>query len=100
MKPLDRRVQRILLEAAVAAPNYGLLAPAKKLLETLPALNLDDEIKALTTALIYFGLGRPRAALAALHGCGHPRALALTQKIERYIDHMVSQKRALLVPHY
>src|SRR5260363_149914 len=40
--------------------------PAQGLLNALPALGLDRETKALTTAMIRFGLKKPRSALNAL----------------------------------
>src|SRR5260364_272441 len=63
---LQQEIKRLLVEAAIAAPNYGLTMPAQGLLNALPALGLDRETKALTTAMIRFGLKKPRSALNAL----------------------------------
>ncbi len=63
---LNREVRRLIVEAAIAAPNYGLMRHAKTLLDAFGALQLPSEVRALSAAMVYFGLCRPRAALAAL----------------------------------
>lgn len=96
MTDLDRDIKRLLVETALAAPNYGLFGPAHALLGALPALGLDAATQALTTAMVQFGLFRPRAALKALKGVHDSRAPALRQLIVAYLDEAARKKRALI----
>lgn len=96
MSTLQKATKRILVEAAIAAPNYGLSAPAEGLLEALPVLELDRETRALTTAMIRFGLGKPRSALKALKGIDDQDATTLRRNIAEYLEEMDRKKRALM----
>ncbi len=91
---LQRDIKRLLVEAAIAAPNYGLTAPAQGLLNALPALGLDHETKALVTAMIRFGLKKPRSALNALKGIDNEDAHALRRSIVEYLEEMDRKRRA------
>ncbi|CCD29238.1 Type III secretion system SsaH protein [Candidatus Glomeribacter gigasporarum BEG34] len=91
---LQQEIKRLLVEAAIAAPNYGLTMPAQGLLNALPALGLDRETKALTTAMIRFGLKKPRSALNALKGIDNEDARVLRQTIVEYLEEMERKRRA------
>ncbi len=91
---LQREIKRILVEAAIAAPNYGLSAPTQGLLNALPALGLDRETRALITAMIRFGLKKPRGALKALKGIDNEEAHVLRRSIVECLEEIDRKKRA------
>ncbi len=92
MTGLDREVRRLIVEAAIAAPNYGLTSHAKALLGTFGALNLEAEVRALSSAMVYFGLCRPRAALAALKSQTSEKVQELRTMILAYQKEIAQKK--------
>jgi len=95
MAELERDVKQLLVEAALAAPNHGLLAQAQGLLEALPALGLEEKNQALVTAMVYFGLRQPRAALDAIKDVADECAQNIRQMIADYTDDLMRKKRSL-----
>lgn len=93
MTDLDREVRRLVVEAAIAAPNYGLIDHAKVLLGTFGALDLNAEVKALAKAMVYFGLFRPRAALTALKNQTGKKVDALRTAIFDYQKGVEQEKQ-------
>ncbi len=94
MTKLSRDVARLIVEAAMAAPSYGLVPQAKALLSAFPVLDLDREIRAIARAFVYFGMHRPRAALTALNGINGEKAQSLRSVITSYLKQTESEKRA------
>ncbi|BBE08344.1 Type III secretion system SsaH protein [Mycoavidus cysteinexigens] len=86
MTELARDIKRLLVEAAIAAPNHGLVAQAQGLLEVLPALGLEGETQALAAAMVHFGLRQPRTALETIKNLDDSCAQDLRQMIANYTD--------------
>ncbi len=95
MTELARDIKQLLVEAAIAAPNHGLLAQAQGLLEVLPALGLEDKTQALAAAMVHFGLRQPRAALNAIEGVEDTCAQDLRQMVADYTADLVRKKHSL-----
>lgn len=91
---LNRDVARLIVEAAMAAPSYGLIEQAKALLSAFPVLDLDRGTRAVARAFVYFGMHRPRAALAALNGIKGEKAQTLRTVITSYLEQIESKKSA------
>jgi type III secretion system SsaH family protein len=66
MTPIDDSARRLVLEAGFAAVNHGLAAPAAVVLDALPWLVPQEAPRALSRALLLYGIGRGDEALALL----------------------------------
>ncbi len=93
-KQLNRDVARLIVEAAMAAPSYGLISHAKALLSAFPVLHLNRETRAISRAFVYFGLHRPRTALTALNGIKSEEAQTLRTLINAYLEQAELKKSA------
>lgn len=63
---LSAPCRQLLVEAALAGVNHNLLAEARDILNVLPQLIPDPQVRLVCEAMLLFGLDRQNEALALL----------------------------------
>lgn len=66
--------RRLVLEAALAGSNHGLLPQVRDILPALHLLVPDAGLRAVCRAVLLLGLGQPEQAQQALEECDTPEA--------------------------
>lgn len=81
MKELPKSARQLLLMAALAAANHGLVVQAEVISQALPWLIADLDLRALFRALIYLGCSRQEEALGTLEPLRSEEAQVLRDAI-------------------
>ncbi|AWK13993.1 EscG/YscG/SsaH family type III secretion system needle protein co-chaperone [Candidatus Fukatsuia symbiotica] len=79
MTLLTQSCRQLVVEAALAGVNHGLFKESRTILEALPLLVPDPEVRLLCQAMLLFGLGERQQALQLLEKSQSADALALRQ---------------------
>ncbi|EFL91874.1 type III secretion system apparatus protein [Candidatus Regiella insecticola LSR1] len=82
MTLLTQSCRQLIVEAAMAGVNHGLHKEVRAILEVLPFLVPDAEVRLSCQAILLFGLGESEQALQLLEKSQEPDALALRQLFE------------------
>lgn len=80
---LSAPCRQLVVEAALAGVNHSLLAEARDILNVLPQLIPEPQVRLVCEAMLLFGLNRQSEALALLATSSSPEAqgmLALLQQ--------------------
>jgi type III secretion system SsaH family protein len=88
MLQLSQDIKRLIVQAAIAAPNYLLMKQAKDIMSGFSALHLGRRQHRMASALVYVGLRRPHVALSCLQHLEDTQAQALRSAIQDQIEQM------------
>ncbi|AHM76154.1 EscG/YscG/SsaH family type III secretion system needle protein co-chaperone [Yersinia hibernica] len=83
---LSAPCRQLLVEAALAGVNHSLLAEARDILNVLPQLIPDPQVRLVCEAMLLFGLHRQNEALALLASSTSKEARGMSVLLQQGIS--------------
>ncbi|HHG9942862.1 TPA: EscG/YscG/SsaH family type III secretion system needle protein co-chaperone [Yersinia enterocolitica] len=83
---LSAPFRQLVVEAALAGVNHSLLAEARDILNVLPQLIPDPQVRLVCEAMLLFGLNQQSEALALLASSSSPEAQGILVLLQQGIS--------------
>ena len=83
---LSAPCRQLVVEAALAGVNHSLLAEARDILNVLPQLIPDPQVRLVCEAMLLFGLNQQSEALALVASSSSPEAQGILVLLQQGIS--------------